>query len=74
MKIVYQGKEMETATTTVGGFLASIGVAVDKVIVEYKGDILSAEAAASAPVGVRVMIAAAHQANAVCALLLEEEL
>ncbi len=27
-----------------------------------------------APVGVRVMIAAAHQANAVCALLLEEEL
>ena len=49
MKIVYQGKEMETSPTTVGGFLASIGVAVDKVIVEYKGDILSAEAAASAP-------------------------
>ena len=49
MKIVYQGKETETSPTSVGGFLASIGVAADKVIVEYKGDILSAEAAASAP-------------------------
>ena len=49
MKIVYQGKETETAPTSVGGFLASIGVAADKVIIEYKGDILSAEAAASAP-------------------------
>ena len=49
MKIVYQGKETETAPTSVGGFLASIGVAADKVIIEYKGDILSAGAAASAP-------------------------
>jgi len=49
VKIVYQGKETETAPTSVGGFLASIGVASDKVIIEYKGDILSAEAAASAP-------------------------
>lgn len=49
MKIVYQGKEMETAPTTVGGFLASIGVAVDKVIVEYKGDILPAAVAVVAP-------------------------
>ena len=49
MKIVYQGKETETAPTTVGGFLASIGVAVDKVIVEYKGDILPAAVAVVAP-------------------------
>ena len=49
MKIVYQGKETETAPTTVGGFLASIGVTVDKVIVEYKGDILPAAAAVAAP-------------------------
>ena len=49
VKIVYQGKETETSPTSVGGFLASIGVAVDKVIIEYKGDILSAAAAAATP-------------------------
>ena len=49
VKIVYQGKETETAPTSVGGFLASVGVAADKVIIEYKGDILSAAAAAAAP-------------------------
>lgn len=49
MKIVYQGKETETAPATVGAFLAANGVAVDKVVVEYKGDILSAGAAATTP-------------------------
>jgi sulfur carrier protein ThiS len=49
VNIVYQGKTTETASPTVGAFLAAIGVDAGKVIIEYKGDILSAEAAASAP-------------------------
>lgn len=49
MKIVYQGKTTETDSPTVAVFLTAIGVDAGKVIIEYKGDILSAESAASAP-------------------------
>ncbi len=49
MKIVYQGKEAETASATVGAFLAAAGVGADGVVIEYKGEILSAADAASAP-------------------------
>ena len=49
MKIIYQGKETETASTSVGAFLAASGVAVDMVVVEYKGDILPAGAVATTP-------------------------
>ncbi|MBO7482815.1 MAG: MoaD/ThiS family protein [Kiritimatiellae bacterium] len=48
MKIIYQGKETETAPTTVGAFLSAKGIAAGKVVIEYKGDILSGEDAASA--------------------------
>ncbi|MBP5791887.1 MAG: MoaD/ThiS family protein [Kiritimatiellae bacterium] len=49
VKIVYQGKETETVPATVGAFLAANGIAAGKAVIEYKGDVLSGEDAASVP-------------------------
>ena len=49
MKIKYQGKESETDADTVAAFLESQGTNVTEIVVEYKGDILSGEAALDAP-------------------------
>ena len=49
MKIKYQGKETETDRTTVAAFLTTQGVKPTEAVVEYKGDILSGEAALGAP-------------------------
>ncbi|MBR4523453.1 MAG: MoaD/ThiS family protein [Kiritimatiellae bacterium] len=48
MKIIYQGKATETAPATVGAFLAANGIAAGKTVIEYKGEVLSGEDAASA--------------------------
>ena len=48
MKIKYQGKETETDRTTVAAFLESQGTKATEIVVEYKGDILSGEAALAA--------------------------
>ena len=39
MKIVYQGKEEETAAATVGAFLEGKGIAAGTAVVEYQGAI-----------------------------------
>ena len=49
MKIIYQGKETETPPATVGAFLAANGAGGSGVVIEYKGEILSAADAASVP-------------------------
>jgi len=49
MKIKYQGKETETDADTVATFLTTQGVKPAEAVVEYKGDILSGEAALATP-------------------------
>ena len=39
MKIVYQGKEEETAAPAVGAFLEGKGIAAGTAVVEYQGEI-----------------------------------
>ena len=39
MKILFQGKERETSSASVGEFLTQAGVARSGVLVEYKGEI-----------------------------------
>lgn len=39
MKIIYQGKETETAATNVAGFLAERQIDCSKAIVEYDGEV-----------------------------------
>lgn len=39
MKIVYQGKDVETSADTVAEFLAEKGVDAKKAIVEYAGEV-----------------------------------
>lgn len=39
MTIVYQGRDVETDTTTVAGFLAAQGVDPARAIVEYGGEV-----------------------------------
>ncbi len=48
MKIRYQDKEIETDETTVAAFLAAQGVKTAEAVVEYKGNILSSDAALTA--------------------------
>ena len=50
MGILYQGKPEETSATTVAAFLAAKGIDAKAAVVEYKGDILSAEAAGAAAI------------------------
>ncbi|MBO7653530.1 MAG: MoaD/ThiS family protein [Kiritimatiellae bacterium] len=45
MKIIYQGKETETGTTTVTAFLAAQGVKANEAVIEYNGEILSGQPA-----------------------------
>ena len=42
MKITYQGKDEETAASTVAAFLAEKGIDAKTAIVEYRGEIYSA--------------------------------
>jgi thiamine biosynthesis protein ThiS len=49
VRIIYQGKETETAPTTVGEFLSANGIAAGNAVIEYKGDVLSGDDAASTP-------------------------
>ena len=48
MGILYQGKPEETSAASVAAFLAAKGIDAKAAVVEYKGEILSAESAASA--------------------------
>ena len=49
MKVKYQGNDAETDATTVAAFLESRGVKTGEIVAEYKGGILSGEAAFAAP-------------------------
>ena len=49
MQIIYQGKSTETDATTVGGFLASVGVAAGEAVVECNGEIVGAADADATP-------------------------
>ena len=49
MKIKYQGKEIETDTTTVAAFLAEQSVKPTEAVVELDGEIVTADAVAATP-------------------------
>ena len=47
MKILYQGKEVETDAATVAAFLADNGVNVAEAVVELDGEIVAADSVAA---------------------------
>lgn len=49
MRIRYQGNETDTEATSVAEFLSAQGVKTEEAVVEYKGEILSGDAALAAP-------------------------
>ncbi|MCR5413800.1 MAG: hypothetical protein K6F50_03610 [Kiritimatiellae bacterium] len=49
MTVVFQGERVDTDDATVGEFLAGRGISVSGCMIEYKGEILSADVALSVP-------------------------